>query len=102
MVEISSAGSTAGNGKLSISGFTSDPIAKEQVRVGFKYFKGNLNRITSSSIFSDHEFHLHFVDLQNSRNSLSASLLSLVSCCSILLNKTVQEQMDVLGSMTRR
>ena len=91
---------TAGNGKHSTSGFGSDTSAKEQVRVGFEYFKGNLNRIAASSRFSEHEFHLHFVDLQSSGNSHSASLSSLVSCCSILLNKPVQEQMVVLGSMT--
>jgi ATP-dependent Lon protease len=91
---------TAGNGKHSTSGFGSDTSAKEQVRVGFEYFKGNLNRIAASSRFSEHEFHLHFVDLQSSGNSHSASLSSLVSCCSILMNKSVQEQMVVLGSMT--
>lgn len=91
---------TAGNGKHSTSGFGSDTTAKEQVRVGFEYFKGNLNRIAASSRFSEHEFHLHFVDLQSSGNSHSASLSSLVSCCSILMNKPVQEQMVVLGSMT--
>jgi ATP-dependent Lon protease len=91
---------TAGNGKHSTSGFGSDTSAKEQVRVGFDYFKGNLNRIAASSRFSEHEFHLHFVDLQSSGNSHSASLSSLVSCCSILMNKPVQEQMVVLGSMT--
>ena len=91
---------TAGNGKHSTSGFGSDSSAKEQVRVGFEYFKGNLNRIAATSRFSDYEFHLHFVDLQSSGNSHSASLSSLVSCCSILMNKPVQEQMVVLGSMT--
>jgi ATP-dependent Lon protease len=91
---------TAGNGKHSTSGLGSDTPAKEQVRVGFEYFKGNLNRIAATSRFSEHEFHLHFVDLQSSGNSRSASLSSLVSCCSILMNKPVQEQMVVLGSMT--
>jgi ATP-dependent Lon protease len=91
---------TAGNGRHSTSGFGSDTSAKEQVRVGFDYFKGNLNRIAASSRFSEHEFHLHFVDLQSSGNSHSASLSSLVSCCSILLRKPVQEQMVILGSMT--
>jgi ATP-dependent Lon protease len=91
---------TAGNGKHSTSGFGSDTSAKEQVRVGFEYFKGNLNRIAATSRFSDHEFHLHFVDLQRSGNSHSASLSSLVACCSILLGKSVQEKMVVLGSMT--
>jgi ATP-dependent Lon protease len=91
---------TAGNGKHSTSGLGSDTSAKEQVRVGFEYFKGNLNRIAANTKFSEHEFHLHFVDLQNSGNSHSASLASLVACCSILMNKPLQEAMVVLGSMT--
>lgn len=91
---------TAGNGKHSTSGLGSDTSAKEQVRVGFEYFKGNLNRIAANTKFSEHEFHLHFVDLQNSGNSHSASLASLVASCSILLNKPIQESMVVLGSMT--
>ncbi|MGJ8674600.1 MAG: protease Lon-related BREX system protein BrxL [Pseudoalteromonas sp.] len=91
---------TPGNGKHSTSGFGSDSSAKEQVRVGFEYFKGNLNRIAANSHFSEHEFHLHFVDLQTSGNSHSASLAALVSSCSILLNKPIQEAMVVLGSIT--
>ena len=91
---------TPGNGKHSTSGFGSDTSAKEQVRVGFEYFKGNLNRIAANSRFSEHEFHLHFVDLQTSGNSHSASLASLVASCSVLLNKPVQESMVVLGSIT--
>jgi ATP-dependent Lon protease len=91
---------TPGTGKHSTSGFGSDTSAKEQVRVGFEYFKGNLNRIAANSRFSEHEFHLHFVDLQNSGNSHHASLGGLVASCSVLLNKPVQEQMVVLGSIT--
>ena len=91
---------TPGTGKHSTSGFGSDTTAKEQVRVGFEYFKGNLNRIAANSRFSEHEFHLHFVDLQTSGNSHHASLASLVACCSVLLNKPIQEQMVVLGSIT--
>lgn len=91
---------TPGTGKHSTSGFGSDTSAKEQVRVGFEYFKGNFNRIAANTKFSEHEFHMHFVDLQNSGNSHSASLASLVACCSILLKKPIQESMVVLGSMT--
>ncbi len=36
---------TSGNRKHSTSGFGSDSSAKEQVRFGFEYFKGNLNCI---------------------------------------------------------
>ena len=91
---------TPGNGKHSTSGFGSDTSAKEQVRVGFEYFKGNLNRIAATSRFSEHEFHLHFVDLQNSGNSHTASLASLIASCSVLMNKPIQESMVVLGSIT--
>lgn len=91
---------TAGNGKLTTSGLSSDTEAKEQVKIGFEYFKGNLSRIAANSQFSDHEFHLHFVDLQMSGNSHSSSLASLIASCSALLNKPMQESMVVLGSMT--
>ena len=91
---------TAGNGKLTTSGLGSDAQAKEQVKVGFEYFKGNLSRIAANNQFSDHEFHLHFVDLQMSGNSHSSSLASLIANCSSLLCKPMQESMVVLGSMT--
>lgn len=91
---------TAGHGKLTTSGLGSDTEAKEQVKVGFEYFKGNLSRIAANNQYSDHEFHLHFVDLQMSGNSHSSSLSSLIANCSILLGKPMQESMVVLGSMT--
>lgn len=91
---------TAGNGKLSTSGLGSDTNAKEQAKIAFEYFKGNLNRIAANSRFSDFEFHLHFVDLQMSGNSYSSSLASLIASCSILMGKPMQESMVVLGAMT--
>lgn len=91
---------TPGGGKHSTSGFGSDTTAKEQVRVGFEYFKGNLSRIAANNKFSEHEFHLHFVDLQSSGNSRGASLASVVACCSILLSKPMQDSMVVLGNIT--
>lgn len=91
---------TAGNGKLTTSGLSSDMEAKEQVKVGFDYFKGNLSRIAANNQYSDHEFHLHFVDLQMSGNSHKSSLASLIANCSSLLSKPMQESMVVLGSMT--
>ncbi len=91
---------TEGNGKLTTSGLGSDTQAKEQVKVGFEYFKGNLARISANTDFAAHEFHLHFVDLQMSGNSHSSSLASLVANCSSLLGKPVQESLVVLGSIT--
>lgn len=74
--------------------------AKEAIRVGFDYFKGNLNRVSAAAKFSDHEYHLHVVELHNTGPSTATSLAALIALCSILLAKPVQEQMVVLGSMT--
>lgn len=91
---------TPGNGKHSTSGLGSNTPAKEAIRVGFDYFKGNLNRISATAKFSEHEYHLHAVELHNSGPSTKTSLAALVAFCSILMGKPVQEQMVVLGDMT--
>ena len=91
---------TAGNGKHAVSGLGSNTAAKEAIRVGFDYFKGNLSRISASAKFSEHEYHLHVVELLSTGPSTTTSLASLIAFCSILLAKPIQEQMVVLGNMT--
>ncbi|EGJ4666550.1 protease Lon-related BREX system protein BrxL [Salmonella enterica] len=91
---------TAGNGKHSVSGLGSSTSAKEAIRVGFDYFKGNLSRVSATAKFSEHEYHLHVVELHNTGPSTATSLAALIALCSVLLAKPVQEQMVVLGSMT--
>lgn len=87
------------NGKHSASGFGSNTSAKESVRVGFDYFKGNLNRISAIAKFSDHEYHLYAIERHNTGPSKKIKLASLIAFCSILMNKPIQEQMVVLGEM---
>lgn len=91
---------TAGNGKHAVSGLGSNTAAKEAIRVGFDYFKGNLGRISAAAKFSEHEYHLHVVELHSTGPSTTTSLAALIAFCSILLAKPVQEQMVVLGGMT--
>jgi ATP-dependent Lon protease len=91
---------TAGNGKHAVSGLGSNTAAKEAIRVGFDYFKGNLGRISAAAKFSAHEYHLHVVELHSTGPSTTTSLAALIAFCSILLAKPVQEQMVVLGGMT--
>ncbi|MDI5030267.1 ATP-dependent Lon protease, partial [Salmonella enterica subsp. enterica serovar Lubbock] len=91
---------TPGNGKHSVSGLGSSTSAKEAIRVGFDYFKGNLSRVSATAKFSEHEYHLHVVELHNTGPSTATSLAALIALCSVLLAKPVQEQMVVLGSMT--
>jgi ATP-dependent Lon protease len=80
--------------------YRSNTAAKESVRVGFDYFKGNLNRISVTAKFADHEYHIHAIELHNTGPSNKISLAALIAFCSILMNKPVQEQMVVLGDMT--
>ncbi|MFP9228894.1 protease Lon-related BREX system protein BrxL [Pectobacterium cacticida] len=91
---------TAGNGKHAVSGLGSNTSAKEAIRVGFDYFKGNLSRISAAAKFSEHEYHLHVVELHSTGPSITTSLAALIAFCSVLLAKPVQEQMVVLGNMT--
>lgn len=91
---------TAGNGKHAVSGLGSNTAAKEAIRVGFDYFKGNLSRISAAAKFSEHEYHLHVVELHSTGPSTTTSMAALIAFCSVLLAKPVQEQMVVLGSMT--
>jgi ATP-dependent Lon protease len=90
----------AGNGKHSVSGLGSNKTAKEAIRVGFDYFKGNLSRISAAAKFSEHEFHIHVIELHNTGPSIDTSLASLIAFCSSLLNRSIQEQMVVLGTIT--
>jgi len=90
----------AGHGKHTVSGFGSNTAAKEAIRIGFDYFKGNLSRISLTEKFSEFEFHLHTVELHNSGASVNTSLAAFISFCSVLMKKPVQEQMVVLGNMT--
>lgn len=89
-----------GSGKYTVSGLGSNSAAKEAIRIGFDYFKGNLKRISASSKFSDHEFSLHVVELHNTGPSTNTSLAALIAFCSILMGRSTQEQMIVLGDMT--
>lgn len=89
-----------GSGKHTVSGFGSNMAAKEAIRVGFDYFKGNLSRISANAKFNESEFQLHSVELHNSGPSTKTSLAAFIAFCSVLMSKPVQEQMVVLGDMT--
>ena len=89
-----------GNGKFTVSGVGSSTAAKEAIRLGFDYFKGNLNRISSTAKFSEHEFNIHVVELHSSGVSTGTSLSALIAFSSVLMDRPVMEQLVVLGDMT--
>jgi ATP-dependent Lon protease len=91
---------TSGNGGLKLSGVGSSSTAKEGLKVGFDFFKANANRVSASLKPSEHDFHLHVVELHNSGPASALPLASFVALCSALLQKPVQSQLVVLGSMS--
>ncbi len=91
---------TSGNGGLKISGLGTSAAAKEGIKVGFDFFKANAGRVSASLKPSEHDFHLHLVELHNSGPASALTLASFVALCSALLQKPVQSQLVVLGSMS--
>jgi ATP-dependent Lon protease len=88
--------SMAGGGKMSFSGGGT----KEPIRIAFDYFKANANRVSASIKPSEHDFHLHLVELQNSGYPEALTLACFIVLCSAALGKPVQGQMVVLGDMS--
>lgn len=88
--------SIAGNGKVSVSGNS----AREPSRVAFDYFKANASRVSGVIKPSDHDYHLHLVELQNSGVPETMTLANFIALCSATLGKSVQSQMVVMGDMT--
>ena len=91
---------TAGNGALKMSGFGSNASAKEAVKVGFDFFRANAQQVSASIKPSDHDYHLHVVELHNTGPTQAMTLASFVALCSGALGKPIQPQMVVLGSMS--
>jgi ATP-dependent Lon protease len=88
--------SIAGGGKLTFSGAGD----REAVRVAFDYFKANASRVSASIKPTEHDFHLHMVELQNTGAPEALTLVSFLAFCSVALNKPVQNQMVVMGDMS--
>jgi ATP-dependent Lon protease len=91
---------TAGNGQLKLSGLGSNMAAKESVKVGFDYFKANVSQIQTSLKPGDHDYHLHVVEAHNTGPSAALTMAAVVALCSALLDKAIEPQMVVLGTMS--
>lgn len=91
---------TKGSGKLVTSGLWNSSAAKEQVKIAFDFFKANASRISAGEKVSEHDFHLHAVELQNTGPFSHLALSSLVAFASGLLGKPLQSQMVVMGDMS--
>ena len=86
----------AGGGKISASG----SAPKEPVRIAHDYFKANASRVSASIKPTEHDFHLHMVELQNAGAPQALTLAGFIALCSSALGKPVQSQMVIMGDMS--
>lgn len=91
---------TAGNGQLKLSGLGSNMAAKESVKVGFDFFRANAKQLQASVKPGDHNYHLHVVEAHNTGPSSTLTMASYVALCSALLDRPIESQMVVLGTMS--
>jgi ATP-dependent Lon protease len=89
-----------GGGKFTVSGFGSAAATREATKVAFDSFKANAGRVNSSTRATEHDFHLHLVELHNTGPCRALALAGLVALFSGVLGRAVQSQMVVLGDMS--
>jgi ATP-dependent Lon protease len=92
--------SATGSGKLDKSGFGSNTRAKESTKIAWDFLKANKASISSSINLKEKDYHLNITDLQGVGLPDDISLGTIVAIASIALNKHVQDQLVVLGSMS--
>ena len=86
----------AGTGKLLVSG----PLSREPVRIAFDYFKAHASRVSGMIRPSEHDFHLHLVDLQGGGEPDVSTLASLIALSSGAIGRPVQSQLVIMGDMS--
>jgi len=91
---------SSGYGAFKTSGLGSNSQAKESVKIGYDYFQANGTRVSGSIKSSEHDYHLHVVELHNSGPANTLTLATFVALASSLIGKPIQQQMVVLGTMS--
>ncbi len=89
-----------GNGKFEKTGVSSDKLAKEAIETSFKYFKANSKSISGSISVTNRDYMMHVQDIGGIGMTEDLSLAALVGLCSGAMNKPVQSQLAVLGSLS--
>jgi len=89
-----------GNGKFEKTGVSSDKLAKEAIETSFKYFKANSKNISGSISVTNRDYMMHVQDVGGIGMTEDLSLAAFVGLCSGAMNKPVQSQLAVLGSLS--
>lgn len=90
----------SGSGKYDVSGLGSNSKAKESIKTAVNYFKANAKSISQSISTKERDYFLNVQDPYGVGISDGLALAAFTSLCSGALEKPVQEQIAVLGTMT--
>ncbi|NFI95396.1 protease Lon-related BREX system protein BrxL [Clostridium botulinum] len=89
-----------GSGKFEKTGLGYDREAKESIETAFRYFKANSKSISASISTTNKDYLMHVQDVNGVGMTSSLSLAAIIAMCSGALNKPVQSQLAVLGSVS--
>jgi ATP-dependent Lon protease len=90
----------SGSGKYEKSGIGSNTKSKEAIQTAFNYFKANAKSISQGILTKETDYHLHVQDLTGVGMSDDLALAAFLSLCSGALEKPMQEQTAILGTIT--
>lgn len=90
----------SGSGKFERTGLGSSREAKESIETAFRYFKANSRSISASISTTSKDYLMHVQDVNGVGMTSSLSLAAIIAMCSAALNKPVQSQLAVLGSVS--
>ncbi|WP_455543781.1 protease Lon-related BREX system protein BrxL [Intestinibacter sp.] len=89
-----------GNGRFEKMGVGSDREAKESLDTAFKYFKANSKQISASISLTNRDYMMHVQDIGGIGMTNELSLAAFVGLCSGAMNRPLQSQLVVLGSLS--
>lgn len=90
----------SGNGKFEKTGLGTHREAKESIETAFRYFKANSRGISASISTTTKDYLMHVQDVNCVGMTSGLSLAAIIAMCSGALNKPVQSQLAVLGSVS--
>lgn len=89
-----------GTGKLVCTGLGSDRGAKEATNTAFNFLKANAKRISGSISMTSKDYNINYQDLQGIGITDKLALPTVISICSIALNRPTQSSLAVLGEIS--
>ncbi|MBN1134189.1 MAG: protease Lon-related BREX system protein BrxL [Methanosarcinaceae archaeon] len=90
----------SGSGKYEASGLSSNSKARESVKTAFNYFKANAKSISQSISTKEKDYFMSLQDVYGVGISDGLALAAFISLCSGALERPVQEQTAIVGTMT--